>query len=52
MKILDVDEFNKIFGKALENCRDELSSSFYSGAKLVLDKVNEMAEEKDDELVE
>ena len=51
MKILDVDEFNKIVGKALEECREEISDSFYRGAKLMLDKVNEMAEEDKDELV-
>ena len=45
MKILDVDEFNKIVGKALEECREEISDSFYRGAKLMIDKVNEMAEE-------
>lgn len=45
MKILDVDEFNKIVGKSLEECREELTSSFYQGAKTILDKVNEMAEE-------
>ena len=49
MKILDVDEFNKIVGKSLEECREELTSSFYQGAKIMLDKVNEMAEETDDE---
>ena len=46
MKILDVDEFNKIVGKSLENCREEISDSFYRGAKLMIDKVNEMAEER------
>ena len=45
MKILDVDEFNKIVGKALEECREEISDSFYRGAKLMIDNVNEMAEE-------
>ena len=45
MKILDVDEFNKIVGKSLEECREEISDSFYQGAKLMIDKVNEMAEE-------
>ena len=49
MKILDVDEFNKIVGKSLENCREEISDSFYQGAKLMIDKVNEMAEETDRE---
>ena len=49
MKILDVDEFNKIVGKSLEDCRAEISDSFYRGAKLMIDKVNEMAEEIDDE---
>jgi len=49
MKILDVDEFNKIVGKSLEKCREELTPSFYKGAKTILDKVNEMAEETDDE---
>lgn len=49
MKILDVDEFNKIVGKSLEECREELTSSFYQGAKTILDKVNEMAEETDRE---
>ena len=49
MKILDVDEFNKIVGKSLEECREEISETFYRGAKLMLDKVNEMAEETDDE---
>ena len=49
MKILDVDEFNKIVGKSLEECREELTPSFYQGAKIILDKVNEMAEETDDE---
>lgn len=48
MKILDVDEFNKIVGKSLEECREEISDSFYRGAKLMIDKVNEMAEEIDD----
>lgn len=47
MKILDVDEFNKIVGTAVENCREELTESFYRGAKCILDKVNEMAEEAD-----
>ena len=45
MKILDVDEFNKIVGKSLEECREEISDSFYRGAKLMIDNVNEMAEE-------
>ena len=49
MKILDVDEFNKIVGKSLEECREELTPSFYQGAKIMLDKVNEMAEEDKDE---
>ena len=49
MKILDVDEFNKIVGKSLEACREEISDSFYRGAKLILDKINEMTEETDDE---
>ena len=49
MRILDVDEFNKIVGKSLENCREELTPSFYQGAKTILDKINEMAEETDDE---
>ena len=49
MKILDVDEFNKIVGKSLENCREEISDSFYRGAKPMIDKVNEMAEETDRE---
>ena len=49
MKILDVDEFNKIVGKSLEECREEISDSFYRGAKLMIDKVNEMAEEDKDE---
>lgn len=49
MKILDVDEFNKIVGKSLEECREELTSSFYQGVKTILDKVNEMAEETDRE---
>ena len=49
MKILDVDEFNKIVGKSLEECREKISDSFYRGAKLMIDKVNEMAEETDDE---
>ena len=49
MKILDVDEFNKIVGKSLEECREEMTPSFYRGAKLMVDKVDEMAEEKDDE---
>ena len=49
MKILDVDEFNKIVGKSLEECREEISDSLYRRAKLMIDKVNEMAEETDDE---
>ena len=49
MRILDVDEFNKIVGESLENCREELTPSFYQGAKTILDKINEMAEETDDE---
>jgi len=54
MKILDVDEFNNIVGQALENCREKelVSETFYQGAKTILDKINEMAEETDDELVE
>ena len=51
MKRLDVDEFNEIVGKALENCREKetITESFYQGAKIILDKINEMAEETDDE---
>ena len=51
MKILDVDEFNKIVGQALENCREKelVSETFYQGAKYILNQVNEMAEETDDE---
>ena len=53
MRILDVDEFNEIVGKALENCREEklVSEAFYQGAKTILDKINEMAEETNNELV-
>ena len=50
MKILDVNEFNKIVGKSLEECREEISDSFYRGAKLMIDKANEMAEEIDDDM--
>ena len=44
-KWVNVSEVNNTFGKALESCKEELSPSFYRGARLVLDKINEMAEE-------
>lgn len=45
---VNVSEVNNILGKALESCKDELSPSFYRGARLMLDKINEMAEETAD----
>ena len=44
-KWVNVSEVNNIVGKALESCKGELSPSFYRGARLMLDKINEMAEE-------
>ena len=44
-KWVNMSEVNNTLGKALESCKDELSPSFYSGARLMLDKINEMAEE-------
>lgn len=47
-KWVNVSEVNNIVGKALESCKGELSPSFYRGARLMLDKINEMAEETAD----
>ena len=44
-KWVNVSEVNNIVGKALESCKGELSPSFYRGARLMLDKINEMAVE-------
>ena len=44
-KWANMSEVNNILGKALESCKDELNPSFYGGARLMLDKINEMAEE-------
>ena len=44
-KWANMSEVNNILGKALELCQDELNPSFYGGARLMLDKINEMAEE-------
>ena len=44
-KWVNISEVNNTLGKALELCKDELHPSFYGGARLVLDKINEMAEE-------
>ena len=44
-KWVNMSEVNNTLGKALESCRDELNPSFYGGARLMLDKINEMAEE-------
>ena len=44
-KWANMSEVNNTLGKALESCKDELNPSFYAGARCVLDKINEMAEE-------
>ena len=44
-KWANMSEVNNTLGKALESCKDELNPSFYGGARLILDKINEMAEE-------
>ena len=43
-KWVNMSEVNNTLGKALESCKDELSPSFYDGARFMLDKINEMAE--------
>ena len=43
-KWVNMSEVNNTLGKALESCKDELSSSFYAGARFILDKINEKAE--------
>ena len=44
-KWVNISEVNNTLGKALESCKDEVTPSFYGGARLMLDKINEMAEE-------
>ena len=44
-KWVNMSEVNNTLGKALESCKDELTPSFYSGARFMLDKINERAEE-------
>lgn len=44
-KWISIEEIN-IISKALEGAKADLSPSFYSGARCVLDKIYEIAEEK------
>ena len=48
MGYVDIDEINRILGSTLENIKDDITPSFYSGAKCMLNKVNEMAGSKDE----
>lgn len=51
-RYINVEEVNSILGASLENVKDDISPSYYAGAKFILDKINDMASNKPLEIIE